>query len=89
MKCNRMNIAKRPIPRYDFKVLGEAVKITWIEHKEGRKKVSAEMFISTHCGMSVKNILLISVQTLGMERNEYIGGWERMVQIKFRVTLKV
>ena len=33
-----MNIAKRPVPRYDFKAFGEAIKTARKGRKESRKK---------------------------------------------------
>ncbi len=41
-----MNMAKRPVEKYDFKALGQAIKDARKERKESRKKVSDEMFIS-------------------------------------------
>ncbi len=39
-------MAKRPVPRYDFKAFGEAIKAAREGRKESRRKVSDEMFIS-------------------------------------------
>ena len=39
-------MAKRPVPRYDFKAFGAAIKAAREGRKESRKKVSDEMFIS-------------------------------------------
>ena len=41
-----MNIAKRPVPKYNFKALGAAIKIARTDRKESRKKVCDEMFTS-------------------------------------------
>ena len=41
-----MNMAKRPIPKYDFKAFGAAIKAARTGRKESRKKVSDEMYIS-------------------------------------------
>ena len=39
-------MAKRPVPLYDFKAFGAAIKATRKEHGESRKKVSDELYIS-------------------------------------------
>ena len=39
-------MAKRPVPRYDFKAFGEAIRAAREGRKESRKKVGDEMFIS-------------------------------------------
>lgn len=39
-------MAKRPVPKYDFKAFGAAIKAARTGRKESRKKVSDEMFIS-------------------------------------------
>ncbi len=41
-----MNMAKRPVEKYDFKAFGEAIKEARKGRKESRKKVSDEMYIS-------------------------------------------
>ena len=33
-----MNMAKRPVKKYDFKAFGEAIKVARKERKESRKK---------------------------------------------------
>ena len=38
-------MAKRPVPKYDFKAFGAAIKAARTGRKESRKKVSDEMFI--------------------------------------------
>ena len=40
-----MNMAKRPIPKYDFKAFGAAIKAARTGRKESRKKVSDEMSV--------------------------------------------
>ena len=50
-----MNIAKRPVPRYDFKAFGEAIKAARKERKESRKKVCDEMYISPRCLANIEN----------------------------------
>ena len=40
---------KRPVPQYDFKAFGEAIKTAHVGRKESCKKVSDEMFISSRC----------------------------------------
>ena len=39
-------MAKRPVPKYDFKAFGAAIKAARTGRKESRKKASDEMFIS-------------------------------------------
>ena len=41
-----MNMAKRPVPRYDFKAFGAAIKAARLERRESRKKVCDEMYLS-------------------------------------------
>jgi transcriptional regulator with XRE-family HTH domain len=41
-----MNMAKRPVPLYDFKAFGAAIKAARKEYGESRKKVSDELYIS-------------------------------------------
>lgn len=38
-------MAKRPVPKYDFKAFGAAIKAARTGRKESRKKVSDEMFM--------------------------------------------
>lgn len=38
-------MAKRPVPKYDFKAFGAAIKAAREGRKESRKKVGDEMFI--------------------------------------------
>ena len=51
-----MNMAKRPVPRYDFKAFGEAIKAARKGHKESRKKVCDEMYISPRYLANIANI---------------------------------
>ncbi len=39
-------MAKRPVPRYDFKAFGAAIKAAREGCKESRKKVGDEMFLT-------------------------------------------
>ena len=48
-------MAKRPVEKYDFKVLGQAIKDARKERKESRKKVSDEMFISPRYLANIEN----------------------------------
>ncbi len=50
-----MNMAKRPIPRYDFKAFGEAIKTARKGRKESRKKVCDEMYISPRYLANIEN----------------------------------
>ena len=51
-----MNIAKRPVPRYDFKAFGEAIKAARKGHKKKKKKVCDEMYISPRYLANIANI---------------------------------
>lgn len=48
-------MAKRPVPKYDFKAFGAAIKATRTGRKESRKKVSDEMFISPRYLANIEN----------------------------------
>ena len=48
-------MAKRPVPRYDFKAFGEAIKAAREGRKESRKKVGDEMFISPRYLANIEN----------------------------------
>ena len=48
-------MAKRPVPRYDFKAFGAAIKSAREGRKESRKKVGDEMFISPRYLANIEN----------------------------------
>ena len=50
-----MNMAKRPVEKYDFKAFGQAIKNARKERKESRKKVSDEMNISPRYLANIEN----------------------------------
>ena len=50
-----MNMAKRPVPRYDFKAFGAAIKAARLERKESRKKVCDEMYLSLRYLANIEN----------------------------------
>ena len=50
-----MNMAKRPVPRYDFKAFGAAIKSARLERKESRKKVCDEMYLSPRYLANIEN----------------------------------
>ena len=50
-----MNMAKRPVPRYDFKTFGAAIKAARLERKESRKKVCDEMYLSPRYLANIEN----------------------------------
>lgn len=50
-----MNMAKRPVPKYDFKAFGAAIKAARTDRKESRKKVCDEMFISPRYLANIEN----------------------------------
>ena len=48
-------MAKRPVPRYDFKAFGAAIKAARNEYGESRKKVSDELYISPRYLANIEN----------------------------------
>ena len=48
-------MAKRPVPKYDFKAFGAAIKAARQARKESRKKVGDEMFISPRYLANIEN----------------------------------
>ena len=50
-----MNMAKRPVPRYDFKAFGAAIKTARTGRKESRKKVCDEMYLSPRYLANIEN----------------------------------
>ncbi len=48
-------MAKRPIPRYDFKPFGAAIKSARTDHRESRKKVCDEMYLSPRYLANIEN----------------------------------
>ena len=50
-----MNMAKRPVPRYDFKAFGAAIKAARLGRKESRKKVCDEMYLSPRYLANIEN----------------------------------
>lgn len=48
-------MSKRPVPQYDFKAFGAAIKAARTERKESRKKVSDEMYISPRYLANIEN----------------------------------
>ncbi len=63
-----MNMAKRPVEKYDFKALWQAIKDARKERKESRKKVSDEMLISPR--------YLADIENKGQPLLWYKGGFE-------------
>ena len=50
-----MNMAKRPVPRYDFKAFGAAIKAARLGRRESRKKVCDEMYLSPRYLANIEN----------------------------------
>ena len=50
-----MKMAKRPVPLYDFKAFGAAIKAARKEYGESRKKVSDELYISPRYLANIEN----------------------------------
>ena len=50
-----MNMAKRPVPRYDIRAFGVAIKAARTERKESRKKVCDEMYLSPRYLANIEN----------------------------------
>ena len=48
-------MAKRPVPKFDFKAFGAAIKAARKERKESRKQVSDEMYISPRYLANIEN----------------------------------
>ena len=48
-------MAKRPVPLYDFKTFGAAIKAARKEYGESRKKVSDELYISPRYLANIEN----------------------------------
>ena len=48
-------MAKRPVPQYDFKAFGEAIKAARKWRKESRKEVCDEMYISPRYLANIEN----------------------------------
>ena len=48
-------MAKRPVPQYDFKAFGAAIKAARIVRKESRKEVCDEMYISPRYLANIEN----------------------------------
>ena len=48
-------MAKRPVPTFDFKAFGAAIKAARKERKESRKQVSDEMYISPRYLANIEN----------------------------------
>ena len=48
-------MAKRPVPKYDFKAFGAAIKEARKGRNESRKKVSDEMYISPRYLANIEN----------------------------------
>ena len=48
-------MAKRPVPLYDFKAFGAAIKAARNERGESRKKVSVEVYISPRYLTNIEN----------------------------------
>ena len=47
---------KRPVPLYDFKAFGAAIKAARTESGDSRKKVSDELYISPRYLANIENI---------------------------------
>ena len=50
-----MNMAKRPVPKYNFKPFGEAIKSARNGRKESRNKVGDEMYLSPRYLANIEN----------------------------------
>ena len=50
-----MKMAKRPVPLYDFKAFGAAIKAARKEYGDSRKKVSDELYISPRYLANIEN----------------------------------
>lgn len=65
-------MAKRPVPLYDFKAFGAAIKAARNEYGESRKKVSDELYISPRYLANIENkgqqpsLLMLIIPILGL-----------------------
>ena len=50
-----MNMAKRPVPLYDFKAFGAAIKAARNEYGDSRKTVSDALYISPRYLANIEN----------------------------------
>ena len=50
-----MNMAKRPVKKYDLKPFGAAIKAARTERKESRKKVCDAMYLSSRYLANIEN----------------------------------
>jgi transcriptional regulator with XRE-family HTH domain len=50
-----MNMAKRPVPKYNFKPFGDAIKAARNGRKESRNKVGDEMYLSPRYLANIEN----------------------------------
>ena len=65
-------MAKRPVPLYDFKAFGAAIKAARNEYGESRKKVSDELYISPRYLANIENkghFMDLSTDTESFERS--------------------
>ena len=65
---NGVAILSRPVPKYDFKAFGAAIKAARTGRKESRKKVSDEMFISPRYLANIEIFLNLQKHFLNQER---------------------
>ena len=82
-------MAKRPVPKYDFKAFGAAIKAAREGRKESRKKVGDEMFISPRYLANIENkgqhpslqIFFELIQRYHISVSHYFQLWSRLLKI--------
>ena len=81
-------MAKRPVPKYDFKAFGAAIKAARTGRKESRKKVCDEMFISPRYLANIENNGQHPSLQIFFEANIENNGQHPSLQIFFELMLR-
>ena len=71
-------MAKRPVPLYDFKAFGAAIKAARNEYGESRKKVSDELYISPRYLANIEQDAgssSLPTRTTFRRKSAYSGGF--------------
>ena len=72
-------MAKRPVPLYDFKAFGAAIKAARNEYGESRKKVSDELYISPRYLATVSYTHLDVYKRQGVHLIEHITDCGKLI----------
>ena len=70
-----MKMAKRPVPLYDFKAFGAAIKAARNEYGESRKKVSDGKLLASSfgCGLETADIEFAWTREAAGDRGTHLG----------------